>query len=105
MKLIITEKNIAAKKIADILGDTKAKADKVYNTPVYYFTHDGEECVTVGLKGHILEVVFPTSLEYAKKAWKATWADEEVSEAPLPTDLPTPPWKKSSKVLLASNLK
>ena len=98
MKLIITEKNIAAKKIADILGDTKAKADKVYNTPVYYFTHDGEECVTVGLKGHILEVVFPTSLEYAKKAWKATWADEEVSEAPLPTDLPTPPWKKASKV-------
>lgn len=98
MKLIITEKNIAAKKIADILGDTKAKADKVYNTPVYYFTHNGEECVTVGLKGHILEVVFPTSLEYKKKAWSAAWESEEVTEAPLPHDLPTPPWKKASKV-------
>ena len=98
MRLIITEKNIAAKKIADILGDTKAKADKVYNTPVYYFTHNGEECVTVGLKGHILEVVFPARLEYKKKAWQAQWADEEVSVAEMPASLPVPPWKKASKV-------
>lgn len=98
MKLIITEKNIAAKKIAEILGDTKAKADKVYNTPVYYFTHKGEECVTIGLKGHILEVVFPASLHFEKKAWKAYWADERETPASLPQDLGTPPWKKASKV-------
>jgi len=98
MKLIITEKNIAAKKIADILSDTKSKADKVYNTPVYYFTENGEECVAIGLRGHILEVVFPDGLEYKKKEWRARWAESEETSAPLPDGLPVPPWKKSSKV-------
>lgn len=44
MKLIVTEKNDAAVKIADLLGVTKPKADKVFNTPVYRFEKDGEEC-------------------------------------------------------------
>ena len=35
MKLVVTEKNDAAQKIADLLGATKPKADKVYSTPVY----------------------------------------------------------------------
>ena len=41
MKLVVTEKNIAAQKIADLLGIKKPKADKVYNTPVYRFELDG----------------------------------------------------------------
>lgn len=104
MKLIITEKNIAAKKIADILGGKSVKNDKVFLTPVYRFTRDGEEYVTVGLKGHILEVVFPESLEYKKKAWTAQWAESEPSEAALPANLPTPPWKKASKVFPKSGV-
>ena len=55
MKLVVTEKNDAAQKIADLLGATKPKADKVYSTPVYRFTVDGEDWVTIGLRGHILE--------------------------------------------------
>ena len=58
MKLVVTEKNIAAQKIADLLGIKKPKADKVYNTPVYRFELDGEEWVTIGLRGHILEPDF-----------------------------------------------
>ncbi len=50
MKLVVTEKNIAAQKIADLLGIKKPKADKVYNTPVYRFELDGEEWVTIGLR-------------------------------------------------------
>ena len=42
MKLVVTEKNIAAQKIADLLGVGKPKADKVYSTPVYRFERDGE---------------------------------------------------------------
>ena len=57
MKLVVTEKNIAAQKIADLLGTKKPKADKVYNTPVYRFELDGEEWVTIGLRGHILEPI------------------------------------------------
>ena len=34
MKLVVTEKNDAAQKIADLLGVKKPKADKVYSTPV-----------------------------------------------------------------------
>ena len=41
MRLVVTEKNDAAQKIADLLGATKPKADKVYSTPVYRFTVDG----------------------------------------------------------------
>jgi DNA topoisomerase-1 len=59
MKLIVSEKNIAAKRIADILAVGKPKADKVYTTPVYRFKRDGEEWVAIGLKGHIMGVDFP----------------------------------------------
>ncbi len=42
MRLVVTEKQDAAQKIANILG-TKAKSDKVFTTPVYRFDVDGEE--------------------------------------------------------------
>ena len=45
MKLVVTEKNDAAEKIAQLLG-TKSKKDKVFNTPVYRFEVDGEEWVS-----------------------------------------------------------
>lgn len=98
MKLIITEKNIAAQKIADILATKKATKDKVYNTPIYTFEHKGEDYVAVGLKGHILEVVFPEELQYKKKAWTANFEDGTSDTAPLPSSLPTPPWSRATKV-------
>ena len=58
VKLVVTEKNDAATKIASLLGAKKPKADKVYSTPVYRFEVDGEEWVTIGLRGHILEPDF-----------------------------------------------
>ena len=51
MKLVVTEKNDAATKIASLLGASKPKADKVYSTPIYRFEVDGEEWVTIGLRG------------------------------------------------------
>ena len=62
MKLVVTEKNDAAQKIADLLGVKKPKADKVYSTPVYRFDVDGEEWVTIGLRGHILEPDFAPTM-------------------------------------------
>ncbi len=35
LKLVVTEKNIAAKKLAEILAVGKPTTDKVYNTPIY----------------------------------------------------------------------
>ena len=94
MKLVVTEKNDAAEKIAQLLG-TKAKKDKVFNTPVYRFEIDGEEWVTIGLRGHILEPDFTPQLVYKKRGgWLGITADGESVEADIPESLPKPPFKK-----------
>jgi DNA topoisomerase-1 len=65
MKLIISEKNIAARRIAEILAVGKPTAEKVYTTPVYRFRRDGDDWVSIGLKGHIMEVDFAPVLDEA----------------------------------------
>ena len=106
MKLIVTEKNIAAKKLAEILAVGKPVSDKVYNTPVYKFRRDGEDWMSIGLKGHILGVDFPLQLVHADSSWRAVWDDDRTTAAQIPATLPTPetgfrdkdgtvaPWRK-----------
>ncbi|MCQ2752596.1 MAG: toprim domain-containing protein, partial [Coriobacteriales bacterium] len=105
MKLIVTEKNIAAQKIASLLSDTKPKADKVYNTPVYRFIIDGQDCVTVGLKGHIEEVTFPDELSYSKRrGWVGICANGETVKAQIPRSFEKPPWTTKRKPWTADGL-
>jgi len=62
MRLIVTEKNSSAKKIAEILGAPQGgpKEDKTFKVPFYTWTDgQGEEQMTVGLKGHVLGPAFP----------------------------------------------
>ncbi|WP_251198386.1 DNA topoisomerase I [Anaerotardibacter muris] len=95
MKLVVTEKNIAAEKIAELLGIGKPTADKVYSTPIYRFERDGEEWVTIGLRGHILEPNFVPALTYKKRGgWIGVDDNGEMIPADLPADLPKPPFKK-----------
>ena len=95
MKLVVTEKNDAAQKIADLLGAKKPKADKVYSTPVYRFEVDGEEWVTIGLRGHILEPDFTPAMVYKKRGgWQGVTEEGETYPAELPDVLPKPPFKK-----------
>ena len=95
LKLIVTEKNIAAKKLAEILAIGKPKTDKIYSTPVYTFRReDGEDWMAIGLKGHILGVDFPLHLTHADSGWTAEWADERETPATIPATLGTPPWPK-----------
>lgn len=67
MRLIVTEKNLSAERIAKILAAGKVLTSKVNNVPVYSFSENGEETHVIGLKGHILKVDFPA--EYAD--WQA----------------------------------
>jgi DNA topoisomerase-1 len=98
LKLIVTEKNIAAKKLAEILAVGKPKTEKVYNTPVYTFRADGEDWMTIGLKGHILGVDFPPQMVFEKGKWEAVWEDDHrAAPATIPASLPTPPWEKRKK--------
>ncbi|NBI31422.1 DNA topoisomerase I [Enterorhabdus sp. P55] len=95
MKLVVTEKNDAAQKIAYLLGASKPKADKVFSTPVYRFDVDGEEWVTIGLRGHILEPDFAPQLVYKKRGgWQGVTAEGEAIPADIPDALARPPFKK-----------
>ncbi len=95
MKLVVTEKNIAAQKIAELLGVSKPKADKVYSTPVYRFEREGEDWVTIGMRGHILEPNFVPQLVFKKRGgWRGVDENGEVVEADIPKELPRPPFKK-----------
>ncbi len=108
MKLIVTEKNIAAKKLAEILAVGKPKTGKIYNTPIYEFRRDGEDWVSIGLKGHILGVDFPLQIVYKDGAWEAVWDEEDrATPVKIPETLPTPvtgfaegPWKKKKPFTL-----
>ena len=84
MRLIITEKNNSAKKIADILSGGTAKADATYKVPFYTWSDAGDEHMTVGLKGHVMGVAFPD--DYSN--WQKTDLHDLI-DAPLipePTD-------------------
>jgi DNA topoisomerase-1 len=95
MQLIITEKNDAAKRIAELLADGKPKADKVYDSPVYYFSRGGTDMVTIGLRGHILMLDFMPVLSYSKsKGWFGIDAGGAQVKATLPDSLEKPPFKK-----------
>ena len=63
MKLVISEKEIAARRIAEILSGDGVSENKVYGVPVHSLKLGDEEYKIIGLKGHILKVDFPK--EYA----------------------------------------
>jgi DNA topoisomerase-1 len=59
MRLIITEKNNSAKKIAEILSGGSAKDGASYKTPYYEWSDAAGDHVTIGLKGHVMNPAFP----------------------------------------------
>ena len=64
MKLIVTEKDSAARKIAEILGDTVIVEEHGrgrQKVKSYHFILDGEDAVAIGLRGHVMETVFPNT--------------------------------------------
>jgi len=59
MRLIVTEKDNSAKKIAQILSSGKAKQDKSYGIPHYSWEDDQGQTTVIGLKGHLMNPAFP----------------------------------------------
>ena len=84
MRLIITEKNNSAKKIADILSAGSAKDDATYKVPFYTWSDSEGDHRTVGLKGHVMGVAFPE--EYSN--WQKTDLHDLIDATliPEPTD-------------------
>ena len=106
MRLVVTEKNDAAQQIARLLCDVgRPKADKVYNTPIYRFTHEGDEWVTIGLRGHIMAPDFPPALKYSTtEGWYGETADGEHLPADIPDTLARPPYDSKRKPYLKDGI-
>ena len=106
MNLIVTEKNDAAAQIARLLSDAgKPASDKVYNTPVYRFRWNGDDCVAIGLRGHILEPDFPDALTFDdENGWYAVSPDGEMLPADIPDGLARPPYPSRRKPFLADGV-
>src|SRR5215212_1785129 len=78
MRLIISEKANAAKKIAQFLAEGPVKDGKHRSVPHHTFTWKGEESVSVGLKGHVLNPEFPEEYSNWQKVEPSELIDAEI---------------------------
>lgn len=83
MKVIISEKEIAAKRIAVILSGNVVKEEKINGIPVHRIKHQGEDCAVIGLKGHILQVDFPKEYSNWFKVDPAELIDAPIDKTPI----------------------
>ncbi len=59
MRLIITEKNNSAKKIAEILSGGSTRDGASYKVPFYEWNDSEGDHLAIGLKGHVVSPAFP----------------------------------------------
>src|SRR5918998_166519 len=78
MRLIISEKANAAKKIAQFLAEGPVKDGKHRSIPHHSFRWKGEECVSVGLKGHVLTLEYPEEYSNWQKVEPSSLIDAEI---------------------------
>ncbi|MDD4250490.1 MAG: DNA topoisomerase I, partial [Methanosarcina sp.] len=87
MHLIVTEKNIAARRIAAILAPKSPKKERVSGVDVYrYEIGSGEnrqETAVVGLSGHIVGIDFPKEYNNWQKVDARALVDAEITTTPI----------------------
>lgn len=89
MKLIVTEKNQTARRIASILSGGKATREGGARSTVYLFTEDDEEVVCIGLRGHILKVDFPEEYRQWQQVEPRDLVDAQIVKTPTEKALAT----------------
>lgn len=82
MKLIVTEKNQTASRIAAILSDGKASKEGGPRSTVYTFSEDGDTVTCMGLRGHILKVDFPEEYRQWQEVDPRDLIDAELLKIP-----------------------
>src|SRR5919204_5066391 len=82
MRLIVTEKNNSAKKIAEILSGGTAKEGASYKTPYYEWSDESGDQMTIGLKGHVLNPAFPESYNNWQETNPRDLIDAELIKEP-----------------------
>ena len=81
MRLIISEKANAAKKVAQFLAEGTVKDGKHRSVPHHTFKWGGEECVSVGLKGHVLNPEYPEEYSNWQKVEPSSLIDAEIRKS------------------------
>ncbi len=89
MKLIVTEKNQTAERIASILSGGKNSRQKSPGSTVYAFEEDGGEVKVVGMRGHVLKVDFPEEYRVWQKVDPRKLVDAEIEKTPKVKSLVT----------------
>jgi DNA topoisomerase-1 len=82
VRLIITEKNNSAKKIADILSGGEANADAAYKVPFYRWSQADGEQLAIGLKGHVVSPAFPDGYSNWQETDLHELIDAELTKEP-----------------------
>src|SRR3712207_7895480 len=78
MRLIISEKANTAKKVAQFLAEGPVKEGKHRSGPHHTFMWKGEETVSVGLKGHVLNPEYPEQYSNWQKVELRELIDAEI---------------------------
>ncbi len=78
MRLIISEKANTAKKISQFLAEGPVKEGKHRSVPHQTFTWKGEETMSVGLKGHVLNLEYPEEYSNWQKVEPSELIDAEI---------------------------
>lgn len=86
-KLVITEKNHAAMRIAYILSEGKTRRSYPRRVAVFDFDKDGDQWMVVGLRGHVLNLDYPDEFN----RWEST-------------DLKRLVWAEPIKLVTAQNI-
>ncbi len=82
MKLIVTEKDSAARKIAEILGGkvvVKEHGRGRQKVRSYHFTYGDGDAVAIGLRGHVMQSVFPNTY----KRWSLKYLGDMIEKPDL----------------------
>ncbi len=82
MKLIVTEKNQTARRIAEILSGGKATREGGPRSTVYAFGQDAGEVRTLGMRGHVLQVDFPEEYRQWREVEPRRLVDAEIIKTP-----------------------
>jgi DNA topoisomerase I len=82
MRLIVTEKNNSAKKIAEALSNGSNGSDKSFKVPFYTWSDAAGDHMTIGLKGHVLGPAFPEGYSNWQKTDLHDLIDAELIKEP-----------------------
>jgi DNA topoisomerase-1 len=110
MHLIVTEKNIAARRIAAILAPKNTTKDRVSGVDVYRYEigydENKQEILVIGLSGHIVGIDFPSEYNNWQKVDAKALIDAKIITTPINQKILTALrtlGKKASRITIATD--